>query len=109
MVGTGCARPAHPGAAPAGRIAGRVGPGDPGRRVGSMSYRYRWTCRAAIWAGLCLLGGAGPGVAQSPAEPEVLLNASQPAGDQFPVDLACQRNGPCVCLWDFGVFSATDP
>jgi hypothetical protein len=47
--------------------------------------------------------------AQSPAGREVPLNPAHLKGDQYLADLSCARNGLCVVLWEFGVFSDADP
>ncbi len=62
----------------------------------------------AIGVGLCSVLARGS-YGQSPAEPELLVNSQRLAGLQLPLDLACLRNGNCAVLWDYGVFSQTNP
>lgn len=66
--------------------------------------RYRcWLLAAAL-----SLLGAVMAHAQSPASREILVNASQLKGLQFPYDITCGRS-ICLVLWVFGEFSEDDP
>lgn len=64
-------------------------------------------CRWILVIGISLLAGAARG--QSPAGGEMLVNASELKGLQAPYDVACERSGVCIVIWDSGVFSSDDP
>jgi hypothetical protein len=58
---------------------------------------------------LALLCGATGARGQSPAERETLANPGHLVGDQYPNDLACGSSSLCIVLWDYGVFSSSNP